>query len=190
MSLVPLINFVILFISLYSFIFAFGLENANHGASRNAYYKDLKNINEKIKNKEILYFTNQKWSKNTWYHLDLFLDTQKKVKNKCNIEYAANLTSNTYYYVLFEYKKIQVIPFFYKDLGLTFISYFDKDLINKLQKLINDNNIIITTSENNDKLLNFEKYADPKKIDLNFYNKKLNEFLYIYYPKKCEITPY
>ena len=167
-------------------IFAFGLENANHGASRNAYFKDLKNINEKYSNKKISYFNHQKWSKNTWYRLNSFVNIQKDIKKKCNIEYAANLTSNTFYYVLLEYKKIQVIPFFYKGLGETFRSFFDEGLIKKLQKLVDNNNLVLVTSENNERLLNFENYAKPKKIDLNFYNEKLNEFLYIYYPKKCD----
>ena len=37
------VNFIIIFISLYSFVLAFGLENAKNGASRQAYYKHLKN---------------------------------------------------------------------------------------------------------------------------------------------------
>jgi len=183
-------NFIVLFISSYSFIFAFGLENAKHGASRNAYFKDLKNINENYTSKKISYFNKQKWSKNTWHHLNLFDEIQGSIKKKCNIEYGANLTSNAYYYVLLEYKKIQVIPFFYKDLGKEFRSFFDKDIIKKLQKLIDNNNIILATSENNHKFFNLENYANPKKIDLNLYNKKLNKFLYIYYPKKCDFISY
>ena len=39
--------------------------------------------------------------------------------------------------------------------------------------------------ENNDKLFNLSNYSQPIKIDLNAYNKKINKFLYLFFPKKC-----
>ena len=50
---------------------------------------------------------------------------------------------------------------------------------------VNKNNIVIVSFENNDKLLKLDNYAKPEKINLNAYNKKINEYMYIYYPKKC-----
>ena len=117
-----------------------------------------------------------------------FLKFQNNIKDKCKLQYGANLTSNTYYYVLLENEKIQVIPFFYKDLGKTFRSYFDIDLIKKIQNEVNNQNILLVTSENNHKLINLGNYNNPIKIDLNKFNKKLEKFVYIYYPKKCKST--
>ena len=37
-----IINFIIIFVSIYSFVFAFGLENSKFGGSREAYYKNIK----------------------------------------------------------------------------------------------------------------------------------------------------
>jgi hypothetical protein len=179
-------NFIILSISIFSILFAFGLENAENDASRSAYFKDLKNMENKFKSNEISYFSKQKWSKNSWNTLNKFMHFQKKIKNNCNVNYGANLTINTFYYSLLEYEKIQLIPFFFKDLDGLFRNYFEPNLIRELQREIDKNNIIIISSENNDKYLNLQEYADPKKIDLNAYNDKISEFLYIYYPKKCE----
>ena len=138
-----------------------------------------------FKSKEIKYFNKQKWSKNSWNSLNTFMSIQKEIKNNCNIKYGANLTTNTFYYALLEYEKIQLIPFFFKDLDGLFRNYFEPYLNIELQREINNNNIIVVSSENNEKFLNLKEYAAPKKIDLNAYNDKINEFLYIYYPKKC-----
>ena len=183
-----LINFVITFISIYSLFFAFGLENAHYGGSRSAYFKDLKNIDLKYTEKNIQYFANQKWSRNSWYKLNSFISVQNNISKNCKIEYAANLTSNTFYYVLLNYKKIQVIPFFYKEHGQAYLKYFDPNLINELQNQINKNNVLIVSFENNDKILNLENYAIPIKLNLNKYTEKQKKFLYIYYPNQCNVT--
>ena len=178
-------NFIIISISTFSIFFAFGLENAENDASRTAYYKDLRNIEQKFKNDKIKYFSRQKWSKNSWHTLNTFMSVQEKIMNNCDINYGANLTTNTFYYALLKYEKIQLVPFFFKDLDGLFRNYFEPNLIKDIQKKINSNNIIIISSENNDKFLNLKGYAKPKKIDLNAYNEKINKYLYIYYPKKC-----
>jgi hypothetical protein len=181
-----IIHSTIIFISLYSFIFAFGLEFSSTGASRAAYYKDLKNIEKKYSDENTRYFSKQKWTRNSWHQINSFIKFQNIIKGQCNLQYGANLTSNTYYYVLLENEKIQVIPFFYKDLGKTFRSYFDIDLIKKIQNEVDNQNILLVTSDNNDKLINLENYNNPIKIDLNKFNEKLEKFIYIYYPKKCK----
>ena len=86
---------------------------------------------------------------------------------------------------MLEYKKIQITPFFFKKYGEIRRGYFEPQLIAQLQHEVNKNNIVIVSFENNDKLLKLDNYAKPEKINLNAYNKKINEYMYIYYPKKC-----
>ena len=113
------------------------------------------------------------------------MEVQTKLKKNCNLEYGANLTSNSFIYSLLEYKKIQITPFFFKKYGEIIRGYFEPRLIAQLQHEVNKNNIVIVSFENNDKLLKLDNYAKPEKINLNAYNKKINEYMYIYYPKKC-----
>ena len=181
------VNFIIIFISLYSFVFAFGLENAKNGASRQAYYKHLKNRELSDINKSIPYFKNQKWNKNSWHLLNSFISIQKEINDKCSIEYAANLTSNVFLYILLDYKKIQTIPFYYKEAhGDGFRNSFDKNFIENVQNEINKNNILIISNKNNDKIINLINYAQPKRISMNISSNNLEKYLYIYFPKKCE----
>ena len=185
-----IINFIILFISLYSFVFAFGLENSENGASRQAYYKNLKNREFTYIDRSIPYFKSQKWHKNSWHTLNSFISIQKKIKSKCPLEYGVNLTSNAFLYALMDYKKIQVIPFFYKDHGNALRKNFDKDLIINIQKEINKNNILIISNENNDKIIDLKNYSLPKRINTNISSNNLQKYLYVYFPKKCNNINY
>ena len=47
------------------------------------------------------------------------------------------------------------------------MKYFEPNLIKETQKLINNNNLLILTFENNEKLLKLENYYLSKSIDLN-----------------------
>ena len=183
-----LINFIIIFISLYSITFSFNVGDSKYGDSRTAYFKDLKNLETKYKQKKILYFRSQKWSGDTWHSLNSFLELQNKIKDRCKLEYAANLTNNSFYYALLNYHKIQIIPFFFKRSGEAYRKHWEPNLINKLQHEINNNNILIITTENNNNLINLSNYSNPDKINLNISNNIINKFLYIYYPKKCDLS--
>ena len=180
-----ILNFVIIFISFYSIFFSFGLEGSKYGDSRTAYYKDLKNIDIKYNQKNIPYFTSQKWSKGSWHTLDKFMQFQNNIKNKCNVKYGANLTNNTFFFVLLDYEKIQLIPFFFKETGNEFRNYFEPTLISKLQKEVDKNNIIVITEENNDKLLKLKNYNKPFKINLNINSNGVSNYAYLFFPKKC-----
>jgi hypothetical protein len=182
-----IINFSIIFIVIYSVFFAFDINDSKYAGARAIHLRDLKNIDEKYNEKSISYFNLQKWSKNTWYPLNNFIELQNKIKKKCYLEFGANLTSNTFYYVLLDFKKIQVVPFLQKTHSHTLRKYFEPNLIYELQREINNNNILIISFENNDRLLDLGNYSSPKKIDLNINSDLVKEFLYIYYPKKCEV---
>jgi len=180
-----ILNFILIFISIYSFSFAFALEGSKYGDSRTAYFKDLKNMSAKYNQKKIPYFVNQKWSKDSWHALDEFIIFQNNIKKKCNLKYGANLTNNTFFFVLLDYDKIQKIPFFFKETGTSFRNHFEPTLISKLQKEVDKNNIILASAENNHKLLNLDKYADPHRINMNITSNTLNKYVYIFIPKKC-----
>jgi len=182
-----IINFIILFISFYSLLFAYEMNDSNYSGARSIHLRDLKNINLKKRNEQIQYFTFQKWSNNTWYPLISFIEIQKKIKNNCDIKYGANLTSNTYFYVLLNYAKIQLVPFFIKTHSHVLRSFFEPNLIKKIQDQIDKNNIIIISFENNDKLLNLTSYNNPIKININKYTDKIEKNLYLYIPYNCKI---
>ena len=182
-----IINFSIIFIVIYSVFFAFDINDSKYAGGRAVHLRDLKNIDEKYNDKNISYFNLQKWSRNTWYPLNNFVELQNKIKKKCYLEFGANLTSNTFYYALLDFKKIQLVPFLQKTHSRTWRKYFEPNLIYELQREINNNNILIVSFENNDRLLDLSNYSSPKKIDLNINSDLVKKFLYIYYPKKCEV---
>ena len=183
-----ILNFIISFIIFYSLIFSFEMTNSHFNGNRYIHYQDLKHTNNKFKKKNISYFSLQKWDKNTWHPLIEYIHYQKKIKNACNIEYAANLTSQSYFYVLFDFKKIQLIPFIIQTHKEILIKYFEPNLIYDIQKLINDDNILILTFENNEEMLDLQNYYLSKKINLNKYNGKIPNYFYIYLPKKCILS--
>ena len=183
-----MINFSIIFIAIYSMLFAYDMSDSKYAGARAVHLKDLRNIDEKYNEKNISYFTLQKWSKNTWYPLNKFIKLQNEIKKNCHIEFGANLTSNTFYYALIDLKKIQVVPFIIKTHSKTLIEFFEPNLILDLQNEVNKNNILIISFENNDQLLDLSNYSVPKKINLNINSDLVNKFLYIYYPKKCNLS--
>ena len=183
-----ILNFIIFFIIFFSLIFSFEMTNSHFNGNRYIHYQDLKNTDNKIRIKNISYFSFQKWNKNTWYPLIEYINYQKKVKKSCNIEYAVNLTSQSYFFVLFDFKKIQLIPFIIKTHKEILMEYFEPNLIYDIQKLINDDNLLILTFENNEKILDLKNYYLSKKINLNKYNGKISNYYYIYLPKKCVIN--
>ena len=183
-----MINFSIIFIAIYSMLFAYDMSDSKYAGARAVHLKDLRNIDEKYNEKNISYFTLQKWSKNTWYPLNEFIKLQNEIKKNCHIEFGANLTSNTFYYILMDFKKIQIVPNVIKTHSLALRNYFEPSLIQKLQHEIDKNNIFIISFENNDKLLNLDNYSQPRKIDLNINSNKVKKFLYLYFPKKCKMA--
>ena len=88
---------------------------------------------------------------------------------------------------MLDFKKIQVVPFFIKTHSHTLRNYFEPNLIQKLQHEIDKNNVLIISFENNDKHLKLDNYSPPKKIDLNINSDLAKKFLYLYFPKKCEV---
>jgi len=182
-----IINFCIFFIVIYSVLFAFDINNSKYAGARAVHLKDLKNISKKYTDKNIPYFSLQKWSQDAWHPLNKFIELQNKIKKNCNLEFGVNMTSNTFYYALLDFKKIQVVPFLIKTHSHTLRDYFEPNLIHDIQHEINNENILIISFENNDKLLKLDNYSLPKKINLNINSNLLKEYLYIYYPKKCNL---
>ena len=91
------------------------------------------------------------------------------------------------FYVLLNYAKIQLVPFFIKTHSHVLRTFFEPNLIKKIQDQIDKNNIIIISFENNDKLLNLTSYNNPIKININKYTDKIEKNLYLYIPYNCKI---
>ena len=177
--------FLILFICIYSLIFTYPLQNSKYGGLRNAHLKEVYDYKNKVINQESTLFKNQKWTKKQWDTIDKIKLLQQEINKKCKIEYGVNLTSNTFYYTLISNKKIQIIPYYFKSHAKRLIKIFEPNLLINIQNQINKNNIIILSSENNDKLFNLENYSEPKKINMGEYKNMTNKILYVFVPKKC-----
>ena len=182
-----IINFSIIFIAIYSVLFSYDMNDSKYAGARAVHLRDLVNIDKKYNEKNIPYFTLQKWSANTWHPLSKFIKLQNEIKKNCHLEFGVNLTSNAFYYVLMDFKKIQVAPFFIKTHSLTLINYYEPNLIQKLQQEIDKSNLLIISFENNDKLLKLDNYSPPKKIDSNINSNLAKKYFYLYFPKKCEV---
>ena len=177
-------NFIIIFITLYSLFFSYSLKESKISGIRHTHLEELVDKENKIKNSKIKYFKNQKWKEKNWEVLNIISETQDKINSNCKIEFGANLTVDNFYHSMIEYKKIQVIPFFFKHTGHILRDYIEPELIKNLQKLIDINNIYIITAESNDQLLDLSNYDDPIKVELK--SKKINkEYLKIFFPKNC-----
>ena len=87
-----------------------------------------------------------------------------------------------------DFKKIQVVPFFIKTHSNILMNNFEPNLLKMLQTEVDRNNLLVITFENNDKNLNLNNYSPPEKIDLNIDTNLAKKFLYLYFPKKCEIS--
>tara|TARA_B100000767_G_scaffold55225_1_gene50683 strand:+ start:979 stop:2553 length:1575 start_codon:yes stop_codon:yes gene_type:complete len=179
-----IINFMIIFATLYSLIFSYSLKDSKISGIRNIHLKELIDKNKKIKNDELKYYKNQKWDKKDWEILKIISTTQNKINLNCNIEFGANLTTDNFYHSMIKYKKIQVIPFFFKQTGQILRGYIEPGLVTNIQNQIDNENIYIITTENNDKMFDFKNYDVPILIELQ--NKKINkEYLKIFFPKNC-----
>ena len=183
-----IINFIIFFIIFYSLFFSYEMTNSHYNGNRYIHFQDIKKTNNKVTKNNISYFSYQKWDENTWHPLIEYINFQKKIKEKCEINYAVNLTSQSYFFVLFDFKKIQLIPFVIQTHKEIFMKYFEPNLINNIQKLINEDNLLIISFENNEKTLNLKNYKLSKKINFNRFNGKVPEYFYIYTPNKCDLN--
>lgn len=178
--------FIIIFTCLYSLIFTFNLESSKIAGLRTAHIKELINFKLKIKNDQLRYFKSQKWDNEKWITLDKINNIQKEIKKKCDLNYGANLTANSFFHSIIQNKKLQIIPFFDKTNGKVFRKLIEPNLINDIQSQINNDNIFLITSENNQKMLNLNEYDIPIEI-MTFNNKDKinNKSIYIYFPKNC-----
>ena len=68
------------------------------------------------------------------------------------------------------------------------MKYFEPNLIDNIQKLINEKDLLIISFENNEKILNLKNYKLLEKINFNRFNDKVPEYFYIYAPNKCDLN--
>ena len=179
-----IVNFIIIFISLYGLIFTFNLKDSKISGIRHAHLQELEGRDKKVKNKKFQYYKTQKWDKKQWDVLTTISKVQNKININCKIKFGANLTVDNFYHSLIKYEKIQVIPFFFKHTGDILRSHIEPELIFKIQDQINKDNIFIITTEDNDKLFKLNDYDQPLLIELQ--NKKvIKEYIKIFFPKNC-----
>ena len=140
---------------------------------------------DKIYNpKKIDFFKKQKWKLVEWDIINGIIDNSKIINEKGDIKTSANLTGDGLFFSLLK-KKIQLIPFFFKSHGNLMRNIIEPDLILNIQKRINNNNIYLITTENNDKLFNIENYSIFKEYNIDTRNNLKLRSVYIIVPKDC-----
>ena len=133
----------------------------------------------------------KKLSTQDWKQLNEFDYFTKSVINNCSsINYSTSLTNDVFYRIILKqnFELLNFIPFAPRnDFISALFNKFDKNFFQKLEKEINNNNIIIAIdniSEININLKNDKKLYLAKSIKYNGYGTK---FINIYLPKNCRI---
>jgi len=121
---------------------------------------------------KIDFFQKQKWRMKDWNAINGIIQSADKIKTKCNIRKAANLTADGLFFSIIE-NKIQIIPHFFKGHGSIVRDIIEPNLIFEIQERINQNDIYLISSENNRKLFNIYNYSIFKKFDISKTNLKL-----------------
>ena len=180
-----IIIFSIFFITIYSLVFNFNLENSKISGLRTVHLKDLKERDIKIKKKNIIYFSSQLWNEENWTVIDKITNIQKNISHKCKTQYGLNLTTNTYFHSIISAEKKQLIPWYEKKIE-PIIELIDPNWKKNIQNEIDKNNIFIISKDNNIKLFNLKSYEEPIKInDYSTKNEVNKKVIYIYFPKNC-----
>ena len=187
-------NLILILIFLISLIsFEFKKNNSNH-----LFVRDYQS-SEFIKSTKFNYFESQKWSIDTWQHLNLLTFYSKKIQNKCNISLSYNFTKDAFYsLILDDYFEVdQIIPWFqYKERHFmnsfyySLNKHFDPNLFSRVIQSVNLNNsIVVAYKENYEKIFWGNDYHNFSN-KMNFIELQNHDFIkdiIIIYPKNCLI---
>jgi len=145
--------------------------------------------NNKLNNLEFLRF--KKLSKIEWSQLNNFESLTTAVKEQCSsIKYATNLTNDVFYRIIMQnnYELLNFLPFGPKNRFLSnMYEIFDTDYYLKLNKKINNQNIIIAVDNTLKTKIDFTNNKNIYLIKRIKYNNYGTSFINIYLPQSCKI---
>jgi len=177
-----IIKFIMIFLIGYSLI-NFDMKYSSNAEKR---YHSVRHIDDEknLRNKNFEHFVFFKWRSEYWNLLEQISNEILNIKNNCEKIIGANLTHDSYFYILIENPTIQKIPFFLTGSKFGLNSIYDTFLFDKVNIEINNENIFIISHKNNEKSLNFNEYYEFKKFYLKT-DKIIDEEFRVYYPIKC-----
>ncbi len=167
--------FILITISIYSFVY--------YPKGNVKFFKNI-NFDNSFKNKEIVYFKNQKWTSDKWIFTKEFQSVDSDILRNCKIKYILNLTPNAFILALSNFSRIQNSHIFNDHLGLEFPLFFQRDFNKIISDLISKENIYIVTTANNIKILKAKLNNYIQLTEISFYEGKEN-FYKILVPKDC-----
>jgi len=145
--------------------------------------------NNKLNNLEFLRF--KKLSKIEWSQLNNFESLTTAIKEQCSsIKYATNLTNDVFYRIIMQnnYELLNFLPFGPKNRFLSnMYEIFDTDYYLKLNKKINNQNIIIAVDNTLKTKIDFTNNKNIYLIKRIKYNNYGTSFINIYLPQSCKI---
>ena len=180
-------------ILLYSIsAFSFSKNNSNH-----LYVNNFKK-DEYVKDDYFNYFKSQKWNVKTWNHLKTTDQNIKKISSKCRIKNGVNFSRDGIISVIMRenLEFNQLLPWYENIKGgwqtkyfNTMWKYFDKEYFDVIEDLIESNNVIIYSNQDNyPNLKIYNKEINLKnnmsKIDLPYSYVNKNKILI--FPKNCK----
>ena len=136
-------------------------------------------------------FTFNKFSRHQVGILDKIYDLRNQLLTNCNIKYGENLTFDAYFASILDLQGVKLMPYMKSDAKNSVINkFYDSGFVDKINKLLKEDNIILLITENNDIFdegsIIFDYNYDYQTINLNPADDKPFE-LKFYYPKKCLI---
>ena len=136
-------------------------------------------------------FTFNKFSRQQVSVLDKIYNLRNQLLINCNIKYGENLTFDTYFANILNLQGVRLMPYMKSDAkNSEMYKFYDSGFVDKINKLLKEDNIILLITENNDIFdegsIIFDYNYDYQAINLNPADDKPFE-LKFYYPKKCLI---
>jgi hypothetical protein len=145
--------------------------------------------NNKLNNIEFLKF--KKLSNIEWNQLNNFEFFITKAKEECPyIDYATNLTNDVFYRIILQkdYELLNFLPYGPNNkFKIEIYEIFDKHYYQKLNKAINNQNIIIVVDNVLKLNLNLQNNYNLYLFEKIKYNNYGTSFINIYLPKRCKI---
>ena len=145
-------------------------------------------IEENVKNQDLIFFKSQIWNKKNWKHLNAIDNVTKLISKECNdIAKFINLTDDAFIYMIAnQYIDSNQYLYWYKNEDYYNILYqhYEKNIHNQFKDIKKNNNLIIFFDTRNEffirENLNIKNFA---KVELPYSYQQKRKIILI--PKKC-----
>ena len=178
-------KFIILSILVIFLINGFQLGRTSNNPIYPTYTNKIKDTSENF-----TFLRNKKLRSVEWLQLSEIKEISNLTKKNCTeIKYATNLTNDVFARVILQ-ENFRMLNFVQFGPRNKFIEetykIWDKNFLDNLKKLVQDQNILIAIDSSIDSRFNFFDYNDLYKKKFIRYNNYGSKFINIYLPKNCE----